>query len=74
MKIIIQTNKIKCDIGKCKNSARYSIAPEGVSSSQYVNICEECAEDIYNSIGKYLVPKSPKNMLARAVKRGKEKE
>ena len=72
MKIIIQTNKVKCDIGKCKNTARYSIAPKGVSPSQYVNLCEDCAEDIYNSIGRHLVPKSPKNMLARAVKRGGE--
>lgn len=72
MKIIIQTNKIRCDIGKCKNQAHFSIAPEGVSPSQYVNLCEDCASDIYSALGKHLVPKSPQNMLARAVKRGNE--
>ncbi|MBD5100660.1 MAG: hypothetical protein HDT29_05280 [Clostridiales bacterium] len=72
MKIIIQKSKVKCDVGKCKNQAHYSIVPEGVSSSQYVNLCEECASDIYSALGKQLVPKSPQNMLARAVKRGNE--
>lgn len=72
MKIIIQTNKIRCDIGKCKNQARYSIVPEGVSPSQYVNFCQDCAENIYSALGKYLVPKSPKNMLAKTLKRGNE--
>ncbi|MDE5616625.1 MAG: hypothetical protein K2I78_02425 [Clostridia bacterium] len=71
MKIIIQTNKIKCDIGKCKNLAKYSVAPDGVSASQYVNLCEDCAENIYSALGRYLVPKSPKNMLAKAVRREK---
>ena len=33
MKIIIQTNKIKCDIGKCKNIAKYSVAPDGAPLS-----------------------------------------
>ena len=72
MKIIIQTNKIKCDVGKCKNQAKYSLAPDGVSPSQYINFCEDCARDIYSALGRNLVPKSPKNMLARAVKRGEE--
>ena len=72
MKIIIQKSKVKCDIGKCKNQAHFSIAPEDVSPSQYVNLCEECAGDIYSALGKHLVPKSPQNMLARAVKRGNE--
>ncbi|MDE5990750.1 MAG: hypothetical protein K2O95_06020 [Clostridia bacterium] len=72
MKIIIQTNKIRCDVGKCKNQARYSVAPEGVSPSQYINICEDCATEVYSALGKHLVPKSPKNMLAKAVKRGNE--
>ncbi|MDE6614003.1 MAG: hypothetical protein K2K24_00685 [Clostridia bacterium] len=72
MKIIIQTNKVKCDAGKCKNGARFSIVPDGVAQSQYINLCEECARDIYSALGKHLVPKSLQNMLARAVRRENE--
>ena len=68
MKIIIQSGKVRCDIGKCPNVARYSVMPEGVSPSGYVNLCESCAEELYSALGRLLVPKSPKNMLAK--KRG----
>lgn len=70
MKVMIQTSKIKCDVGKCKNLAKFSIMPDGVSPSQYVNLCEECAEDIYSALGRRLVPKSPANIWAKAVGRG----
>ncbi|MDE7190947.1 MAG: hypothetical protein K2O35_00510 [Clostridia bacterium] len=57
MKVIIQTNKIKCDVGNCRNLAKYSVAPEGVGAGQYINLCEECMRELYGEIGLLIAPK-----------------
>lgn len=57
MKVIIQTNKIKCDVGNCRNLAKFSVAPEGVGAGQYINLCEECMKQLYGAIGILLTPK-----------------
>ena len=57
MKVIIQTNKIKCDVGNCRNLAKFSVAPEGVGAGQYINLCEECMKTLYGEIGLLISPK-----------------
>ena len=73
MKVIIQTNKIKCDVGKCRNLAKFSVAPEGVGAGQYINLCEECMRQLYGEMGILLTPtrKSKKKTVA---KRGQNDE
>ena len=61
MKVIIQTNKIRCDVGNCKNLARYSVAPDGVGAGQYINLCEDCMRQLYGEIGLALTPKRKKS-------------
>ncbi|MDE6869924.1 MAG: hypothetical protein K2O31_04485 [Clostridia bacterium] len=61
MKVIIQTNKIKCDVGNCRNLAKYSVAPEGVGAGQYINLCEECMRQLYGEIGLLITPKRKRN-------------
>ena len=60
MKVIIQTNKIRCDVGNCLNLARYSVAPDGVGAGQYINLCEECMRQLYGEIALALAPKLKK--------------
>ncbi|MDE5756558.1 MAG: hypothetical protein K2I23_05650 [Clostridia bacterium] len=57
MKVIIQTNKIKCDVGNCRNLAGFSVAPEGVGAGQYINLCDECMRALYGEIGVLLAKK-----------------
>ena len=57
MKVIIQTNKIKCDVGNCRNLAKYSVAPEGVGAGQYINLCDACMKELYGEIGLLIAPK-----------------
>ena len=57
MKVIIQTNKIKCDVGNCRNLAGFSVAPEGVGAGQYINLCDGCMRTLYGEIGVLLAPK-----------------
>ena len=60
MKVIIQTNKIRCDVGNCRNLARYSVAPDGVGAGQYINLCEDCMRQLYGEIALALAPKRKK--------------
>lgn len=57
MKVIIQTNKIRCDVGNCRNLASFSVAPDGVGAGQYINLCEECMRQLYGEIGLALTPR-----------------
>ena len=57
MKVIIQTNKIRCDVGNCRNLASFSVAPDGVGVGQYINLCEECMRQLYGEIGLALTPR-----------------
>lgn len=67
--------KIKCDMGGCKNLAKYGIQTGGIFVYD-MNICDECTKSLYSVLGSILVPKSPVNMLnttktKRGVKYGK---
>ena len=61
MKVIIQTNKIRCDVGNCRNLAKFSVAPDGVGAGQYINLCEDCMRQLYGEIAIALAPKRKKN-------------
>ena len=58
MKIVIQTNKIKCDMGTCINHAKYSVVPDGADKSRYVNVCEDCMRKLYNAASAIYAPKN----------------
>ncbi|MDE5655135.1 MAG: hypothetical protein K2I46_05950 [Clostridia bacterium] len=60
MKVIIQTNKIRCDVGNCRNLAGFSVAPDGVGAGQYINLCEKCMRQLYGEIALALTPKRKK--------------
>lgn len=70
MEIKNQTNKIKCDMGRCKNMASYTIMPDDVPQEQYIHLCDECIKKLYELTSKVVVPKSVKNVYARNTKRG----
>lgn len=58
MQLTIQTRKVKCagDV-ECTNAPKYKI-----NFSKYsVCLCEKCARDLYENLGKNLVPKSVKS-------------
>ena len=60
MKVIIQKNKIRCDVGNCRNLADFSVTPDGVGAGQYINLCQDCMRQLYGEIGLLLAPKGKK--------------
>ena len=61
--------KISCDVPGCINLAKYSLENKKVKSNTSLYFCEECLKQLYESIGKNLVPKSPKNILNNNIKK-----
>ncbi len=69
MKLEKVGNKVRCDIGLCRNDATHVLTGEGVMPRRRVYMCSECMSNIYNVIGCEIVPKSPINVISRAEKR-----
>ena len=81
MELMKLSVKARCDMGLCKNLAAYSIASGGQKAhlpwrreAGGTYICQECLEKLYAAIGKVLVPKSPDNVIKKAVERREENE
>lgn len=56
---------VRCDIGMCRKQANYSIARSNTLLKRQLNICEECAQEIYKELGKLFTPKSPQNVIGK---------
>lgn len=59
--------KIKCDMPNCKNFADVKIENEGFVKSIGLYLCKDCMNELYSTIGKHIVPKSPDNMLNKKI-------
>lgn len=66
MKIEQLEVKVRCDAGLCKNYAKYVITDKGVMPGRKIYLCENCANEIYNALGKLFVPKSPENFIKKS--------
>ncbi len=71
MKIKEITYKISCDIPGCENLAKYALLNTQTGAGDGLNMCADCTRELYEHLGKNLVPKSPKNILNNNLKRGK---
>ena len=64
--------KTRCDMHLCPNVAAYRIAAEGhprLFGGAGLYLCKDCLKKLYEAIGKEVVPKSPDNLIKKAVKR-----
>ena len=60
---------IKCVVPGCHNLGKYLIKNDDIQESSKICLCEKCGKEIYSLLGKKLVPKSPKNILNKTIKR-----
>lgn len=81
MELVKLNVRARCDMGLCKNIASYSISSGGAKAhlpwrreAGGTYICEDCLKALYVAIGKILVPKSPDNMIKKAIKRRENDE
>ena len=66
--------KVKCDISGCGNIADFVIEYKKGHRSSGLYVCNDCMRDIYQSIGKQIVPKSPVNIMNIDKKKEKKNE
>ncbi|MBQ7712184.1 MAG: hypothetical protein IJT69_00035 [Clostridia bacterium] len=69
----------RCDMHLCPNLAAYRIRTGKGSVSRFVGggglyLCPDCLRELYETVGRELVPKSPDNLIKKAIKRREENE
>jgi hypothetical protein len=61
--------KVACDRGSCKNIAAYAIRAKGFGRGAKFYLCEDCLHMLYDEVRKMTTPKSPKNVIAKGLKK-----
>jgi len=56
---------IRCDMGMCRKEAAYSIGAKNTLLKRQINICKDCARELYEELGKLFTPKSPENIIKK---------
>ena len=51
-------HNIKCEMGACKNNAKFSIKMDRVGVRSRIHVCEKCLGELYALIGQNVIPKS----------------
>ena len=79
MKLVKLDVKARCDNYLCRNLAEYRIATGSGAFSRLLGgsglyFCRNCLTELYAAIGKEIIPKSPDNLIKKAVKRREENE
>lgn len=74
MKLIKVNALVRCDMPMCNNKANYTITAKGVLRSRQINICKDCLNSLYEEISNEIIPKSPDNMIAKAVKKRRDQD
>ena len=74
MDLIKLNVKSRCDMHLCRNLAEYRVTiGNGILPHVFgggdLYLCHDCLVKLYEAIGKVIVPKSPDNMIKKAVKR-----
>lgn len=69
MEITKCDKKIMCDFYGCKNMANYTINTKKIFSSKQMHFCEDCLKEMYESIGKILIPKPIESPFKNVKKR-----
>ena len=67
MKVQNVEYKVGCDVPNCKNESHIKIEKVGFFKSVGLYLCKDCMNELYNELGKRLVPKSIDNMLNKKI-------
>ena len=71
MKMIIEIEKLKhiskCDQDHCENIAIATVKYRNIFKHKFC-LCKDCLNKLYKNIGKFITPKSPKNLMIKRLK------
>lgn len=59
----LENVKVKCDFVGCSNMANYAIDLKRGIFGGTTDICSSCLNELYELSGKFIVPKSPQNII-----------
>ncbi len=69
MEIIANNNRIRCELGGCKNHADHAVKFDRAGIRSRIYVCDKCLHELYSAIGAVIVPKS-----VETAKRKRKKE
>ncbi len=73
MEIINNTNNIRCEFGTCRNRAERAIAFGNLGPRGRIYVCDKCLNELYEAIGKTVVPKSLETAKPRSERKKESK-
>lgn len=68
MLVELAKTKIKCDASGCENLCEYQIVNKRFVFDGSVYLCNNCLNELYGEIGKYMVPKNVKPIYKKGGK------
>lgn len=68
--MLVEKNKakVKCDASGCNNISNYTIVNKKFVFDGNVYLCENCLNELYGEIGRYMIPKNVKPMYKKGGK------
>ncbi len=70
MEITECKNRVKCELGVCKNRATHAVKFDRVGIGSRLYVCDKCMSELYAAIGKTFVPKSVETAKRKRAKDG----
>ncbi|MEG1751459.1 MAG: hypothetical protein RR247_00075 [Clostridia bacterium] len=67
MELFETKNKTKCDFLTCNNISKYSFRIKKIFNTE-LNLCESCAKELYNEMGKIQIPRSLETPFKNKIK------
>ena len=69
MEVIDINTRIKCELGACRNRAEHAVKFDRVGIRSRLCVCDKCLHELYDAIGKVVVPKSIETAKSKTSKK-----
>lgn len=72
MEVVENGNRIRCELGACKNRATHAVKFDRVGIRSRLYVCDKCMSELYDAIGAAIVPRSVETAKAKRERKPKE--
>ena len=64
MELVRARFRIRCEMAGCKKASEYAVKTPRFGARASLNICSDCMKELYELIGKEVVPKPIENAMS----------
>lgn len=66
MQLIKAKAGTRCEIGFCRNRAKFTIKLDRVGIRSSISVCPDCLNELYRTLGESVIPKSIETVRPKA--------